>query len=260
MPSAMAAGFRLAAQLRRRLVWPLPALLAWGSGWVCYVALVREGVWPWAAVALASGAAAAFCPLAATRWRRILIAAGFPASLLLGAVALLLPAWVWLLPFGLLLLVYPRHAWRDAPVFPTPAGALRGLARLAPLRPGAHVLDAGCGLGDGLAELHREYPAARLGGVEWSWLLTRVCAWRCRFAQVRRGDIWTTDWSEFDLVYLFQRPESMARAAEKAGREMKRGAWLASLEFEAATLVPERRLTLANGRHVWLYRMPFKPR
>ena len=65
-------------------------------------------------------------------------------------------------------------------MFPTPAGAL-GLARLVPLPPEARVLDAGCGLGDGLRELHREYPQTQLAGVEWSWPLRLACAWRCRF-------------------------------------------------------------------------------
>ena len=31
----------------------------------------------------------------------------------------------------------------------------------------------------------------------------------------RRGDIWAADWSGYELVYLFQRPESMARALSR---------------------------------------------
>jgi hypothetical protein len=246
------------ARIGRRLVWPLPALLAWAAGWAAFLLLARQGLSAWLAVAIASAIAAAFIRLGATRWRRILITAGFPASVLAGALALALPPWAWLLPLALLLLIYPLHAWRDAPVFPTPHGALAGIHRAAPLRPGAHVLDAGCGLGDGLAELHREYPQARLGGIEWSWLLARICAWRCRFAQVRRADLWAADWSEFELVYLFQRPESMARAATKAAGELRRGAWLASLEFEVPQLLPQGRLQAPGGRPVWLYKAPFK--
>ncbi|MBS0448215.1 MAG: class I SAM-dependent methyltransferase [Proteobacteria bacterium] len=253
----MRAALPLIAELRQRLVWPLPALAAWGSGWAAFLVLGNAGVSPWVAVALASILAALFFRLGATRWRRILIVAGFPASLVGCAAALLLPPWAWLVPFGVLFVIYPRHAWRDAPVFPTPSGALHGLSAAVPLRSGARVLDAGCGLGDALVELHREYPQVRLGGVEWSWLLARICAWRCGYAQVRRGDIWTTDWSEFDLVYLFQRPESMPRALAKARAEMKRGAWLASLEFEIPGLAPAHVLDVGRGRPLWLYRVPF---
>ena len=64
----------------------------------------------------------------------------------------------------------------------------------------------------------------------------------------------------FALVYLFQRPESMARAAAKAAHELRPGAWLASLEFEIATLQPQLVLESGDGRRVWLYRAPFRQR
>ncbi|CAN5366658.1 hypothetical protein BH11PSE9_BH11PSE9_33600 [soil metagenome] len=196
--------------------------------------------------------------LGSTPWRRVFIALGFPLSLAASGLGGPLPAWAWLLPLALLALVYPVNAWRDAPLFPTPGGALEGLAKRVPLPGAPMILDAGCGLGDGLRELHREYPAARLHGLEWSWPLRLACAWRCRFATIRRGDIWAADWSGFDMVYLFQRPESMQRAADKASRELGAGRWLASLEFEIAGLVPTQTLKCADGRRVWLYRVPFQ--
>ncbi len=236
-----------------RLVWPLPALLTWALGWALFAGLrALEAPLP-----LALGAAvalgAALSVLGSTPWRRVFVAAGFPLSLAASGLATALPAWGWLLPLALLALVYPLNAWRDAPLFPTPAGALDGLAALAPLPSGASVLDAGCGLGAGLRELHREYPQAALHGLEWSWPLRALCAWRCRFARVRRGDIWAADWSSHAMVYVFQRPESMARAAEKALRELAPGAWLASLEFEVPNLAPTKALECADGRRVWLY-------
>ena len=50
-----------------------------------------------------------------------------------------------------------------------------------------------------------------------------AAAWPARCAaqaRVRRADMWKTDWSGYQMVYLFQRPESMARAAAKAQAEM----------------------------------------
>ena len=189
------------------------------------------------------------------------MAGGFPLSLALsGTAASELPGWAWLLPLALLVAIYPLKAWRDAPFFPTPRGALEGLGRLAPLRADARVLEAGCGLGDGLRELHAEFPQARLDGIEWSWPLRLACQWRCGFARVRRGDIWRADWSPFQMVYLFQRPESMPRAVDKATRELANGSWLASLEFEALQLEPDAVHRCKDGRCVWLYQQPFKPR
>lgn len=239
-----------------RLRWPLPALLAWGSAWFCFGALQRLDLTVYVALAVASGIGVAFSLLAETWWRRAIIGMGFPLSLALSGAAAL-PAWAWLLPLALLLLIYPLNAWRDAPLFPTPANALRDLAAQAPLPPGARVLDAGCGLGAGLKALRQAYPAAQLHGLEWSWPLRALCGLRCPWARVRQGDIWRADWSAYALVYLFQRPESMARAVDKARDQLQPGAWLVSLEFEATLLQPQAVLRCADGRSVWLYRAPF---
>ena len=242
--------------------WPIPALLCWATCWSTFAATQwLVGPAPAAnvlAVALATALGTCLSFIGSTRWRRVFIAAGFPLSLAASGLAGALPAWAWLLPLVLLALVYPLHAWRDAPLFPTPTGALDGLAALAPLPDGARVLDAGCGTGAGLRELRRVYPGAALSGLEWSWPLTLLCAWRCRFAAVARGDIWAADWSAHDMVYLFQRPESMGRAVEKALRELRPGAWLASLEFDAPGTAPTRVLPCADGRRVWLYQVPGK--
>ena len=242
---------------RLTLPWPLPALLAWAACWAVFIAAVQWlGAAPMPAMLLAAALGVAASLRAATRWRRIFIAAGFPLSLAASGAAGALPPWAWLLPLAFLAACYPMRSWRDAPLFPTPDGALDGLSRLVPLSPGARILDAGCGLGDGLIALRAEYPRAQLFGLEWSWPIRIACAWRTRFATIRRADIWAADWSGYDMVYLFQRPESMERAAQKARREMRAGAWMASLEFPVPDLVANRTLNGADGRSVWLYRMP----
>ena len=237
-----------------RLPWPLPALLVWAGAWLAFVGL-RAVVPPLPALLLACALGVAGSLLAATWWRRGLIALGFPLSAALAGVVAL-PGWAWLLPLALLLLVYPINAWRDAPLFPTPPGALRGLEAHAALADGAPILDAGCGVGDGLRALRAAYPRARLHGLEWSWPLALLCRLRCPWAQVRRGDIWAADWSGYALVYVFQRPESMARVAAKAGADMAPGSWLVSLAFELPGVRPSARLRSFAGHGVWIYRLP----
>ena len=237
--------------LMPRLPWPLPALLAWGAAWLLYAGLERS----LSALLLACILGTVASTLGQTWWRRGLIAVGFPLSLALSGAANV-PAWVWLAPLLLLLAVYPLNAWRDAPLFPTPRHALDGLTKLAPLAPRARVLDAGCGLGDGLLALRRAYPEAGIEGIEWSWPLRLVCALRCPWAKVRQGDIWRADWSGYQLVYLFQRPESMGRAAAKAQAEMLPGAWLVSLEFAVPGAPADAQWKASGGRMVWMYRMP----
>ena len=239
------------------LRWPLPALMAWAGSWLVYGFLQKAGVTLWLALSLATVVGALLSVLAGTFWRRIAVAAGFPLSLLLsGAVSL--PAWAWLLPLVIVALVYPMNAWRDAPLFPTPADALSGMEKHAPLKPGASILDAGCGLGHGLRALRSAYPQAALNGIEWSWPLRALTALLCPWARIRQGDMWAADWSVHDMVYLFQRPETMPRAVEKASAELRPGAWLASLEFPAEELKPTAVLRTVEGKPVWLYRAPLQ--
>ncbi|MFZ2651778.1 MAG: class I SAM-dependent methyltransferase, partial [Burkholderiaceae bacterium] len=125
-------------------------------------------------------------------------------------------------------------------------------------RSGARIVDAGCGLGAGLRELHAAYPQAQLVGLEFSPLLALACAWRCKFARVIRADLWAAHWSGYDMVYLFQRPESMPRAALKGAKELAPGAWLVSLEFEIPALEPHAVWRCADGRDVFAYRAPLR--
>jgi hypothetical protein len=239
------------------LRWPVPALMAWGGSWLCYGLLEKSGMTTWLALSAATVLGALLSVLAGTFWRRIAVAVGFPLSLLLsGAVSL--PAWAWLLPLIIVAMVYPMNAWRDAPLFPTPAEALAGMAISAPLKPGASILDAGCGLGHGLRALRSAYPEATLHGIEWSWPLRALTALLCPWAKIRQGDMWGADWAAHDMVYLFQRPETMPRAVEKAVAELRPGAWLVSLEFPAEDLQATAVLRTVEGKPVWLYRAPFQ--
>ena len=251
-------------------LWPLPALLAWLGAWALFWGLRQIELPVVIAVALAVVSGVACSALMPSWWRRLITGLGFPLSLALLwglATQWALPGWVWLMPLGALLLIYPLGAWRDAPLFPTPQGALAGLAQFAPLvdsakdpkgigaATGVLVLDAGCGLGQGLQALRREYPDASLHGIEKSLLLRFACALRCPWARVRRGDIWLADWRHYRMVYLFQRPESMPRAMAKARAEMAPGAWLVSLEFEVIGERAAAQLHSVEGKPVFIYRM-----
>lgn len=237
--------------------WPLPAVLTWATAWAWYGLLRWMSVPVIWALLVATLWGVLSSAVGSTLWRRGLIVLGFPLSFAL-TNALILPPWVWILPLVLILLIYPLNAWRDAPLFPTPSQALRDLSKHAPLPPGARVLDAGCGLGDGLKALRKAYPDADLHGLEWSWPLRAACALRCPWARVRQGDIWKADWRAYHMVYLFQRPESMPRAVAKATAELAPGAWLVSLEFEAKALTAHAVEYGLDNRPVWIYRAPFK--
>ena len=243
--------------LRRWLtVWPLSALLVWLAAWLVHTALL--GLGREAAVVGGALTGGLLALLHERRWRRLIAALGFPVSMLALGWQSGLPALLWLVPLLLLWWLYPQRAWSEAPLFPTPRGALHGLPARAPLPPGARVLDAGCGVGDGLRELLHAYPHARVEGVEWSRPLAWAARWRARGASVRRGDLWADDWAPFALVYVFQRPESMPRVWAKACADMPPGAWLASLDFAVPGVAPTASWPLPSGQFVWLYRLGSK--
>lgn len=250
------------------LAWPLPAVLAWVCAWVVWRLAAGTGMVAWVSFGMAVVVGTLVALTGATRWRRAIAACGFPiAALVLGAGAL--PPWAWLVLLMPLLAVYPLRAWSDAPFFPTPSNALVAIDGVITASP-ARVLDAGCGLGHGLQALRGAWPDAELHGVEWSALLSAIAPLRCRRidASVRRADMWATSWSGYDLVYLFQRPESMARAFAKARAELAPGAWFVSLEFAVpdsdrdsdrdtqAEACLQRCLQAQGRRALWVYRMP----
>lgn len=261
--------------------WPLPALLAWAAAWGTWYAAQFVGFSPTVGLVLATSTGVMFSLLGSTLPRKLIMALGFPlswglmfweqllnatagasvagASVVGASVGGASMAWAWLLPLGLFLALYPPSSWKDAPLFPTPPDVLNGLRQAAPLPLAGRVLDAGCGLGDGLIALEREYPDVYLVGIERSVPLRLLCALRCRWARVLGGDMWAADWSAYDMVYLFQRPESMARAMAKAAAELRPGAWLVSLEFEAPGWVAHSCLQDEDERPVWLYQVPFQP-
>jgi len=241
-------------------LWPLPALLAWTSSWLIFMLLMRVGAPETVALLLATLWSGALTMLAATTMRKALVVLGFPLSMLAGTGGFNLPPWGWLALLAVIFFVYPINAWRDAPLFPTPKNALRLLPDTIELPNKARILDAGSGLGDGLIALHKAYPRAQLHGLEMSWPLRLLSAVRCPWARIRQGDIWVADWRSYDMVYLFQRPESMPRAVEKAEAELRPGAWLVSLEFEAREIVPVAVIEGNHNRPVWLYQLPFKKR
>ncbi len=238
-----------------RWAWPLPALATWAVAWLLYVALVRWGLDAIPALALGMLVGMVGRRWAGTPMRRAMVGMGFPLSYLGVGLDMADQAWVWLVLGLLLLLAYPGRAWNDAPLFPTARGALKGLAQAVPLPAGATVLDAGCGLGHGLHALRAAYPQAQVRGVEWSWPLALATRLRCPWARVNQGDMWQTDWRKADLVYLFQRPESMARAWAKAEREMRPGSCLVSLEFPVAGRAPDAQCGQPQGQPVWVYRV-----
>ena len=160
------------------------------------------------------------------------------------------------LPAAAAFMIWAPQAWRAAPVATDPAAHAGSLLRdrlawQVTLFMGLQSALAYIVMG-WLAPILRErgIDSATAGYLVAASILTQLVTslftpplaarLRCPYARVRRADLWRGRWSGYDLVYLFQRPESMPRALAKACAEMARGSWVVSLEFEAAGWQPQQ--------------------
>ena len=258
--------------------WPWPALWAWLAAWLVREgALAAWGVSAWLAWGLGCLPVLLVARIQGTVWRRIIVVLGWPLMAWAAGwwtsgpsdtvVELTQGPWrgvFWLLAAGLIWLAYPSSTWGDAPWFPTRLRALQDLPPLPGLPVKARILDVGSGLGHGLMALRARFPQARLSGVERSALLvwlSRLNLRRTQSAggpavQILRGDMWAQRWGEFDAVYLFQRPETMRRAWQKACADMRPGSWFITLAFEVPGETADITHAGAGQRPVWAYRIP----
>jgi hypothetical protein len=255
------------AQSMHFIGWPASALLTWYVLW-------QASFWVWRtsqsllmtllAMSVLSLMLVRLNPWAKTGWRAVFLVMGVPIATLV-TYQFTLSVWVWLVACGVLLAMYPLRYWHDAPWFPTPSNALDGLANQLSLAHNSRILEAGCGTGDGMLALRMQYPHAHIVGVEVSRLLAFIARLRCRWLwrktlggeqsapwQIIVTDLWRHDWRDYELVYVFQRPETMIKVQHKAQQELRSGAWLVSLSFPLPNRQPQH--TFQSGRYtIWCY-------
>ena len=179
-----------------------------------------------------------------------------PAAVL--ALALDLPAWLWL-GAGLLLWLVFRGVIHDrVPLFLSDPPATRRLLELIPDDHPVSVIDLGCGTGGLLLALRKAREIARLRGVEnapLTWLVARLRLMN-EAIDVAFGSLWDEPLDHYDVVYVYLSPAPMARLWDKARREMKPGSLFVSNSFEVPGVAPQRILPLdgtgmATALYVW---------
>lgn len=230
--------------LLRRLPPVLRALLAQALAFGMLVVLVRMGlrfsplVW-----VLLQAVLAVFL----SRWLELSPRWGFMQAALPFLVRALwgvpIPAWVYLLLFLGLALVFGGGLLTRVPLYHASEDAWEKLEDLLPDRPGLRFVDLGCGFGGPVAHLARVRPGSTFTGVEAS-PLTWLVAWlRCLplgNARIRLGSLWRVDLADFDVAYAFLSPVPMPELWAKVRREMKPGSRFISHSFEVPNETPHR--------------------
>lgn len=232
-----------------KLKWSILTLFFWSSDWLLF--FVLKGLhfsllWiiPFVLIKLYF--------IETTWWKIIILIAGFPLSLLL--IDSNINNLLWISTLILLLLIYPPNLWREAPIYPTRTNTLQGVQKHLKIKADSQILDIGSGLGNGIIELKREFPTAKVFGVENSFLLWLLSKFITPKNKVYLSNMWNINWGNFNVLYIFQRPEIMTSVWLKAKDELKSGSFLISLEFEIPNIKPYQIIS-NNNKNIFIYQV-----
>lgn len=178
----------------------------------------------------------------------------FPSALVLALEAGDLPAWPFGVGFVVLYLVFSNTARERVPLYLTNRVTADALLSLMKQRNAKRFIDLGSGLGGVVRAMDGEGRYAE--GVESApmvWFVSMVLSKLQRRGQILRQDIWSTDVSDKDIVYVFLSPEPMPQLYAKAQREMKPGSLLVSNSFAVPGVEAAEIWELADRRKTRLY-------
>jgi len=146
---------------------------------------------------------------------------------------------------------------KGAPWVPTSRQVICRMLEMAELKPGEVVYDLGCGDGRVLITAARRY-GARAVGVEvdpsrYLWTVLAVTL-RGLWSRVKiiRGDLFSVDLGEADVVFTFLLQDTNERLKEKLRRELRPGTRIVSNIFTFSGLPLD---TTDEELHLYLYRI-----
>ena len=173
--------------------------------------------------------------------------------LLVLALALNLPVWIFPLILLVLVLVFWNVAVGRVPLYLTNSATSAALLNLLPEKTPVHFADLGSGLGGTLRYLARNAPASKFTGLETaplpfalSWALGKLGG--TSNLSFRFRDIFKENLGEFDVVYCFLSPVPMPRLYEKARAEMKPGSLFISNSFAVPEQAPDEVIEVKDRR------------
>ena len=125
---------------------------------------------------------------------------------------------------------------KGAPWLPTPKRHIRALLDAVSLKPNEVVIDAGCGDGRVLLLAAREYGARGIG-IEIHPLWVWIARLRVRLAglgekiTIQRADIFRSDLTEADVLFLFLLQQTNVALQKKLAHELRPGTRIVSFAF-----------------------------
>lgn len=140
--------------------------------------------------------------------------------------------------------------------------ALEDLLPAASNEKNFHFMDIGSGMGGVLAHLAKARPDGQFFGVETaplpfllSWLRMKLGGYRnCR---VQWRSLWTSDLSQYDIVFAYLSPAPMEQLWQKARNEMRNGTLFISNTFVVPSQPPQNTIALndLHGSTLYIWHM-----
>ncbi len=96
------------------------------------------------------------------------------------------------------------------------------------------MADFGCGIASVLVKTAKEFPQAQFVGYETApltYLIAKIRSIGISNLTIKRSSFWTTDWSQYDVIYCFLSPAPMPAIGEDIENRIKPGARLISNSF-----------------------------
>lgn len=153
------------------------------------------------------------------------------------------------LVFAILLLLFGRAMIFMVPILhgpvfvPSADDKLRTMLELAKVKPGQKVIDLGAGDGKIVINLAKQGIAAE--GIEINPVLVKKAQLKIKqagleeLAEVKKGNFWKLDYSDYDVIFLYGTTYIMERLEEKLMQELKPGAVVISNFFQFPNWEPE---------------------
>ncbi len=168
-----------------------------------------------------------------------------------------IPTWVYPVCFTALILTSWNTVSEQVPLYLSNSTTLRAIGDLTARQKGA-FLDLGCGLGGILFYLSKRFPDKRCVGIESAPLPFIIAKARQLISaqknvEIRYGDFWHYDLSNYNSIYAFLSPAPMDRLLDKILNEMPRGGLFISNSFTSPKIQPNKIVSLVDSKQTELY-------
>ncbi|MBT4934240.1 MAG: class I SAM-dependent methyltransferase [Rhodospirillaceae bacterium] len=169
-----------------------------------------------------------------------------------------IPAFVWLLLFGLCALIYWNSARDGIPLYLSNSTTWAALAQVLPEKEGIRIIDLGGGVGGTALYLARNRPDAQILSMESAPIPAFISKLRWQWCglknvEMRSENFWKENLSAYQVVYAFLSPVPMSRLYEKVKAEMEPGSLFISNSFDVEDVQADEVLELNDNRQTKLY-------